>query len=53
MRAEYVCSDGTVLPVVTILDSMPEDGSAVVVGDESGKGSLWFEWAHEGEVDLA
>lgn len=41
------------VPVVTVLGAMPEDGTAVVVGDESGTGSLWIEWEHHGPVDLS
>lgn len=48
----YRCHDGTEVPIVTILDPMPEDGTAVVIGDESGNGSLWIDWTHEGEVPL-
>lgn len=48
----YVCDDGTEVPVVTVLDPMPDNGTAVVIGDESGNGSLWIEWIHHGEVPL-
>lgn len=40
------------VPVITVLDSMPADGTAVVISDESGAGSLWIEWQHHGEVDV-
>ena len=39
-----------VLPIVTVVDAMPEDGYAVVVGDESGTGSLWLDWAFHGPI---
>lgn len=40
------------IPIVTVLDDMPEDGNAVVIGDETGLGSLWLDWAFHGEVSL-
>lgn len=49
----FRCDDGTEVPIVTVLDPMPADGTAVVIGDETGTGSLWVEWIHHGDVDLA
>lgn len=41
------------IPILTTFGGdMPDDGTAVVIGDESGTGSLWIDWAHHGEVDL-
>lgn len=48
----FVDDEVGAVPVVTILGAMPEDGTAVVVGDESGTGSLWIEWEHHGPVDV-
>ena len=44
--------DGEAVPVITVLDSMPDDGTAVVIGDETGFGSLWIDWEHHGEVEV-
>lgn len=48
----YTCHNGDEVPIVTVLDPMPDDGTAVVIGDESGSGSLWVDWVHHGEVEL-
>ena len=40
------------VPIVTLLDDMPADGTAVVIGDETGLGSLWIEWEHHGEIPV-
>lgn len=54
-RILYLCDDGTKVPVVLVSDPVgPEqdDGTFVCIGEESGKGSLWIDWAHHGEIDI-
>lgn len=51
-RTYHVDDETGDVPIVTILETMPENGSAVVLGDETGTGSLWLEWAHHGDVRI-
>lgn len=38
--------------ITTVADRTPWNGTGVVLGDESGTGSLWIDHAHHGEVDV-
>lgn len=29
------------------------NGTGVVVGDETGTGSLWLDWEHHGEINVS
>lgn len=51
--AFYVDDEIGEVPVVTVLEPMPEDGTGVVIGDESGEASLWIDWVHHGAVSLS
>ena len=51
-RTYHVDDETGDVPIVTLLETMPENGSAVVIGDETGSGSLWLEWAHHGDVRI-
>ena len=40
------------VPLRSLLDDMPDDGTAVVIGDETGYGSLWIDWEHHGDISV-